>query len=172
MSETRKALNPWSAEHKKAQDEAIESMRIEIEQSFKNQQESLQHEVDLKSSEICILRASQVSSSIVDPSCHNEDLRTIEEMQATHAQEVADLQIELVLKIVELDDVQLELNMLSYRLECGFRLMSKWEALWNSQPKGLPSQENLMHALGLADVQIKAMATKLGNLRINVDDVI
>lgn len=46
-------------------------------------------------------------------------------------------QTELDVKIVEVDDLQLELDMLSYRLESGIPLGTKWEGLWNCQPKGL-----------------------------------
>lgn len=76
------------------------------------------------------------------------------------------------LEIVEVDALQLELDMLVYRLECGLPLGPKCEGLWNCRPRGLHHQEKLMQALGLAEFQLETMLLKLRDSHINVADVI
>lgn len=126
MTETKEAMELMTAEHKEAQDHAVTTLRTELEQSYHHRLVSLQQELESKTSEIGTLQASRVHLSPGENSHQGGDLQklreALEEMEISRNKEIGDLQYELDMKVAENDDIQHELDTLTYKITHGLPL--------------------------------------------------
>lgn len=72
LSQMKKAMDVLSAEQVEAHNCAMKDLRTELEMDYNHQQARLEHELEVKSSEISLLRAAQISSSVVETSVDDE----------------------------------------------------------------------------------------------------